>query len=225
MTNKAPTLIVLDLDNTLYSYDAANAVAMDHVAMVLASRLGINRGSWQEEFNWARSDVKVRLGASASSHSRLLYFKSMLEKLGVGGHFDLALQLETSYWQNFLRAMSLSSGAMQFLERCRAIGLPVVIASDLTLQVQLRKLLQLNLQTFIHGVVTSEEVGGDKPSPLFMDYIESNLGMDIARTWVIGDDLDKDRLFAQAVGANFFHLAANSGSRYSFAKLTKLLVG
>ena len=225
MRTETPTLVAIDLDNTLYSYDVANSAGMDHVAAMLHARLGINKSMWQTEFNWARLDVKSRLGDVASSHSRLLYFKSMLEKLGVGGHFDLALQLENTYWQNFLRAMSPSPGVKQFMEKCRAIGLPVVIVSDLTLQVQLRKLLHLELQTFIHAVVTSEEVGGDKPNPLFLKYLESNLGMDTERTWVIGDDLNKDRPLAKALGAKFYHVAANTGSKCSFAKLTKLLVG
>ncbi len=223
MRFSTPSLIALDLDNTLYNYEVANTAGMRSAAEVLNARLGIRQQDWQKEFDWARSDVKRRLGSSASSHSRLLYFKTMLEKLGVGGHFDLFLQLENSYWQSYFRAMAPTSGAKEFLENCRAIGLPVVLMSDLTLQVQLRKVLQLGFLTFIHGAITSEEVGGDKPNQLFIDYAKRNLGLETERIWVVGDDLDKDRLFAQSIGADFFHVSASVRSSFTFEKLAKTL--
>ncbi len=223
MKLKSPTLIALDMDNTLYEYQHAHEAGMNQVADALFSRLGIRRGDWEEHFNWSRDDVKRRLGNNASSHSRLLYFKSMLERLGVGGHFDLALQLENTYWQFFLRAMQPAPGAKEFLEVCRANGLPVVLITDLTLQIQLRKILQLNLLNFIHSVIASEEVGGDKPNPSFMNYARENLGLVTSDTWVVGDDLAKDKLFAQAIQAEFFHVSADGESKYSFGHLVRFL--
>ncbi|MFN4846184.1 MAG: HAD family hydrolase [Rhodoluna sp.] len=223
MKLKSPALIALDMDNTLYEYQHAHEAGMKQVADALFSRLGIRRGDWENHFNWSRDDVKRRLGNNASSHSRLLYFKSMLERLGVGGHFDLALQLENTYWQFFLRAMQPAPGAKEFLEVCRARGLPVVLITDLTLQIQLRKILQLNFLNYIHGVITSEEVGGDKPNPSFIHYARENLGLVTSDTWVVGDDLVKDKSFAQEIQAEFFHVSADGNSKYSFDHLVRFL--
>ncbi len=223
MKFEKPSLIALDLDGTIYDFSTAQAEAMKQAAEILSSRLGIRQKDWQADFDWARGDVKQRLGQTASSHSRLLYFKTMLEKLGVGGHFDLALQLETSYWNGFLRAMEPAVGAREFLEHCRFLGLPVVLMTDLTLQIQLRKVIQLGFQTFVDGIVSSEEVGHDKPDINFLKYAQQNLDLRTDSTWVIGDDLEKDKALADSMGADFFHVSANERSEYSFKKITFLL--
>ena len=223
MTTSKPSLVILDLDDTLYNYPKANQAGMNQAADLLTSRLGISNDVWLPVFNEARSEVKVRLGNTASAHSRLLYFKTMLEKLGVGGHLDLALQLENNFWQAFIRGMEPTNGSFEFLEACRSIGVPVVVMTDLTLQIQLRKLIYLNLLTYLHAVITSEEVGEDKPSTRFIEYAQGALSLDTRNVWVIGDDNSKDGLLAQACGAEFFHVSGSQSGLESFKAITKRL--
>lgn len=223
MTTLVPTLVILDLDDTLYNYPRANQAGMDQAATLLANQLGIKREEWLPIFQEARDDVKRRLGNSASSHSRLLYFKSTLEKLGVGGHFDLALQLENNFWQAFIRAMEPTLGSFEFLEACRSQGVPVVVMTDLTLQIQLKKLIYLNLVTYLHAVITSEEIGGDKPSPNFLRYAQESLCLDLGNVWVIGDDISKDGRLAKECGGQFFHVSGSEKSLESFKNMTRRL--
>lgn len=223
MRHEFPSMIALDLDDTLYNYPRADSAGLIEAGKVLKSRLGIEYKDWQIEYDWAKHDVKQRIGNSGSGHSRLLYFKTMLELLGVGGHFDLILQLENAYWQSFLRAISPALDSKEFLEVCRARGLPVVIMSDLTLGIQLRKILQLGFLTFIHAVVTSEELGADKPNSGFLKYASDNLGLDTSQVWVVGDDRIKDRGLAEAVGADFFHVSASGKSDFNFRQLISYL--
>lgn len=225
MTMKLPTMIALDLDNTLYSYPSSHRDGMAQVASVMQNQLGLSREKWLPAFESARTQVKDRLGDTASSHSRLLYFKAMLEKLGVGSHLDLALQLESNYWQTFIRSMTLADGSLEFLELCRAKGIPVVIMTDLTLQVQLRKIIYLHLLTLIHAVVTSEETGADKPSIAFIDYARDVLGLDTSEVWVIGDDTVKDGGLAVALGSKFYRLSASDKSAHNFYSIAKLIEG
>jgi len=225
MTMKLPTMIALDLDDTLYSYPSSHRNGMAQVASVMQNQLGLSREKWLPAFESARAQVKDRLGDTASSHSRLLYFKAMLEKLGIGSHLDLALQLESNYWQTFIRSMTLADGSLEFLELCRAKGIPVVVMTDLTLQVQLRKIIYLNLLTLIHAVVTSEETGADKPSAAFIQYARDVLRLDTSEVWVIGDDTLKDGGLAVGLGSKFFHLSASKKSSHTFHKLIKTLTG
>lgn len=219
-----PSLVILDLDDTLYDYATANFAGLTAASEALKSRIGLDSSAFNEQYQIARAKVKERLGGVASSHSRLLYFKTMLEALGIGGHFDLALQLEGTYWRGYLRAMEPTPGSKEFLEVCRQAGLPVVIVTDLTLQVQLRKLIQLGLQHFLYAIVTSEEVGADKPYGAFIKYLTDSLGLDISDTWVIGDDLEKDQGFAASAGANFWHVSASQSSKHSFNALRRKLL-
>ena len=221
MSSSLPTLVVLDLDDTLYNYPSANAAGKAAATEALESSIGLDRYAFEEQYQIARAQVKERLVGVASSHSRLLYFKTMLEGLGIGGHFDLALQLERTYWQSYLRAMEPSPGSKDFLEGCRQAAIPVVIATDLTLQIQLRKVIQLGLLHFVHAVVTSEEVGSDKPNGAFFSYMTDGLDLDSSDTWVIGDDLAKDRAFAESAGAKFWHISASQASQDSFHALSR----
>lgn len=225
MTIKLPTMIALDLDNTLYSYPSSHRDGMAQVASVMQNQLGLSLGAWLPAFESARTQVKERLGETASSHSRLLYFKAMLENLGIGSYLDLALQLESNYWQTFIRSMTHADGIFEFLELCRAKGIPVVVMTDLTLQVQLRKIIYLNLLTLIHAVVTSEETGVGKPSAAFINYARDVLGLDTSEVWVIGDDILKDGGLAVGPGSKFFHLSASDKSSHTFHKLTTTLSG
>lgn len=225
MTIVNPSLVILDLDDTLYNYPRANQAGMDRTGAVMASQLGISKEDWHPIFLEARAEVKERLGGTASAHSRLLYFKTMLQKLGVGGHIDLALQLENNYWQAFIRAMEPTTGSFQFLEACRAIGVPVVVMTDLTLQIQFKKLIYLNLVTYLHAVIASEEVGADKPNPRFITYAQNSLGLNLSKVWVIGDDPSKDGLLAEACHGEFFHVSGSQICRESFRSISKRLVG
>ena len=225
LTTPTPSLVILDLDDTLYNYPVANKAGMDQAAAVLGSQLGISKEDWLPIFYEARSEVKGRLGRAASAHSRLLYFKTMLEKLGVGGHLDLALQLENNFWQAFIRAMEPTTGSFEFLEACRSVGVPVVVMTDLTLQIQLRKLIYLNLVTYLHAVIASEEVGEDKPSMRFIEYAQNELSLDVRNVWVIGDDQSKDGLLADACGGEFFHVSGSRSGLESFKTITTRLVG
>lgn len=220
-----PSLIILDLDDTLYDYQKANRAGMEQAASLLKNQLGLASKEWLPLFQEARSEVKERLGETASSHSRLLYFKTLLEKLGVGGQLDLALQLENNFWQSFIRAMSPAHGSIEFLEVCRALGIPAVVMTDLTLQVQIRKLIYLNFLTLIHALITSEETGEDKPSVRFLHYAEKTLGLDTSDVWVIGDDELKDGGLADIARGTFYHVNATMGSRQNFPLLTKKLRG
>ena len=223
MTKPLPTLIILDLDDTLYEYQPANRAGMDQAALVLKNQLGLVEKDWLPLFHEARSEVKNRLGENASSHSRLLYFKTLLEKLGVGGHLDLALQMETQFWQSFMRSMAPTYGSIEFLELCRSLGIPVVIMTDLTLQVQIRKLINLNLLNLVHALISSEETGEDKPSRRFLNYAQQSLGLNTSHVWVIGDDEVKDGGLAKTAGGIFFHVTPAKVYRNGFDRLTQKL--
>jgi len=223
MNPPLPSLVIVDLDEPLYHFREAHEAGIAEVSRTIEARLGLSETLWLRHYHSARLATKRRLGSTASSHSRLIYFKAMLEQLGVGGHFDLALQLEHVYWQNFLRAMRETAGSKEFFFKCRELGIPVVVMTDLTLQIQLKKIIQLGLLHYFHAVITSEEVGADKPNTAFMDYARDELELNTSRVWLIGDDLSKDHKLAEKIGATFFHVNSENTSKSSFSRLLRVL--
>lgn len=115
-------------------------------------------------FEVSRKKVKERLGFTGSSHSRLLYIHETLSKLGFSFQPALAIQLEQEFWRTFISNMSLEAGVRELLTNLRFNNVKIALVTDLTLQIQLKKLIYLDLDKYFDLVVASEEAGGDKVS-------------------------------------------------------------
>lgn len=221
---KKPDVVVLDLDNTVYHYAPCHRAATLAVENEVKSRLKLEPTEWSKTFESSRKEVKLRLGDVAASHSRLIYFKRTLENIGLPNHLDLAFQLETIYWGNFLRSMEKSPYVDEFLEVAREFAIPVVIATDLTTGIQIRKLHQLRINDFVAGLVTSEEIGCDKPSVEFISGIQQLLGKNPSRWLFIGDDKAKDGgLAKQVIESEFFLVNPANEAVKPFKSLTSAL--
>jgi putative hydrolase of the HAD superfamily len=219
-----PDVIALDLDNTMYAYEPCHRAAMFAVSTELKNRLDLPRSKWITPYQQSKAGIKERLGEVASSHSRLAYFKGMLECLGMQSQIEVALQLENLYWGEFIRHISKSDKLDQFLETAREHGIPVVVITDLTTAIQIRKLHKLGIIDMLSGLVTSEEVGADKPDPRFRDYITNQLGISGNHWWVVGDDIKKDGGFSESLpSSDFHHVSAGSYSAKTFGLLSELL--
>jgi HAD superfamily hydrolase (TIGR01549 family) len=185
---KRPKAVVFDTDNTLYPYDSAHCAAMEAVQSKAMSLLNITRQEFDKAFDQARADVKAKLKDTASSHSRLLYFQRTVEYLGLGTKILLTLDFEQTYWRTFLVNTRLFPGVKDFICQLKSDGIITANITDLTAQIQFRKLVYLGLDEYFDYVVTSEEAGKDKPHKAPFDIILSKIGIDPSEIWMIGDN-------------------------------------
>jgi putative hydrolase of the HAD superfamily len=198
---RKPDVVVLDLDNTFYDYEEAHEAAMTAARNKACAVLGIGRADFEQAFAASRQDVKRRLGATASAHSRLLYFQRMIERLGMKTRVSLSLDLEQTYWRAFLVGCRLRPGALEFLMDVRSIGATTAILSDLTAQIQFRKIVFFGLEGLVDFVVTSEEVGVDKSGLRPFEVLKEKLRLSPSIcVWMIGDD-SCDMLAKDSIGA------------------------
>lgn len=196
---KLPEAILFDTDNTLYAYPPAHHAAMTAIRRKASQSLGIGEEKFDSAFNLAREEIKNRLKETASSHSRLLYFQRMLEIIGLGSQVLLALDLEQTYWRNFLSKAVLFSGVKEFLDDLRLNGVPIAIVTDLTAQIQFRKIVYFGLDHYFDYIVTSEEAGKDKPHAApFQLAVEKMQAMG-KNIWFIGDNPANDILGARTI--------------------------
>jgi putative hydrolase of the HAD superfamily len=155
--------------------------------------LNISNQRFDEVFDQARAAVKAQLGNTASSHSRLQYFQRMLEMVGMKSDVVAALDYEQTYWRTFLSCASLFPNAKSALLLIRSLDIPLVLVTDLNSRIQFRKVVYFELETVFDYVVTSEEVGADKPDARIFHTAMSKLGLDNQQpVWVLGDDVAKD---------------------------------
>jgi len=196
-----PSAVLFDLDNTLFAYNPSHEAGTAAVRAKALSKIGIAAAEFDAAFSNARLEIKSQLGETASSHSRLLYSQRALEHLGLRSQALLSLELEQTYWGSFLAAAEPREGAYDFLDLLARAGIPRVIVTDLTAQIQLRKLVFLELDKRFEYVVTSEESGQDKPHRAGFDLAISKLnsGKRMAEddaqegpVWMIGDNITSD---------------------------------
>lgn len=210
-----PSCVLLDLDNTIYPYDPAHLSGTAAAEEVAMEQLNLSAADFRSCFHDARIELKNRLGRTAASHNRLLYFQRAIERAGFATQPVTTLQMEQAYWRGFLNAAQPFEGALDFLDDLRIAGIPVVIVTDLTAQIQLRKIIHFGLDRSIDWVVTSEEVGLDKPNPGNFELALAKLGGVEGAIWMIGEEPESDirgaREAVDAVGIQKRHAGVPAG--------------
>jgi len=199
---RRPACVLIDLDNTLFEYESCNEAGMTAARDLAQKLLNLAPAEFDRCFADARSELKFRLGPIGSSHNRLLYFQRMIERAGFGSQPFVGLQLEQVFWRAYLDHSKLFDHALDFLDDLRIAGIPIVIVTDLTAQIQFRKLINLGLDRVVDWVVSSEESGADKPAPNSFELALAKIGGIEGEVWMIGDDYRCDLIGArEAVGA------------------------
>lgn len=188
-----PNAVLFDLDNTLYDYERCHAKALADVREKMQRSAGIAPARFDALYDEARRSVKTDLKQNASAHSRLLYFQRMIELTGLRTDVVLALDFEQTYWRTFLFAASLYPDVEETMRLIRSLGIQMAIVTDLTAQIQFRKIVYFGLESIVDYVVTSEEAGADKPHPQIFEITRRKLDLKSGdRVWMIGDEARKD---------------------------------
>lgn len=201
----APSCVLLDLDNTIYDYAPCHEAGLRSVTQEVCETLSLSASSFESLYKQARLQIKDRLGDIAASHSRLLYFQRALELAGLGSQPLRALTLENIYWRSFLDKAVLFDDVEEFLDDLRIAAVDVVVVTDLTASIQLRKFLHWGLDRYTDWIVTSEENGADKPDRKIFELALAKLGGVEGAVWMVGDNIEKDARGAkEAVGATTF---------------------
>ena len=194
-----PKAIIFDTDNTLYLYEVAHSAAINAVSEKAENILGISKKEFENAYEISKKDIKAKLGATASSHSRLLYFQRTIEHLGLRTRILLTLDLEQTYWRTFLANARLFSHVKEFILLLKSNGIATANITDLTAQIQFRKMVYFGLDEYFDYVVTSEEAGHDKPDPKPFQIALDKLKIEASKIWMIGDSPKEDM-----EGAGFF---------------------
>jgi len=187
-----PDCVLMDIDNTIYEYSPCHKAGISEAKNYANSALNISMTDFDQCFMQARTQIKNRLGEQAASHSRLLYFQRLLEIANLGSQPKHALILEQIYWQSFMSEAKLFSEVEDFMDDLRIEGIPLVLITDLTAAIQMRKFLHWGLGRYTDWLVTSEENGIDKPSPDIFELALAKIGGVEGEIWMIGDNYEKD---------------------------------
>lgn len=183
--------IIFDLDNTLYHYDACHHAALNRVFEFLfqnykSLKIEHLKGIYEE----ISKTLKYELGFTASSHNKSIYFKHLLEKLNIG--LSAFLTINDIYWETFYSNMVCFEGVLDFLVFNKNLGKKIGILTDYETEYQIKKLDKLGILNYVDAIVTSEEVGIEKPSSQMFTAILQKMNLGSHEVIMIGDNFERD---------------------------------
>lgn len=184
--------VIFDIDNTMYSFDKANAAAMDALLQYGQRKLALAPEFMEKGIKETQKRIIDRLGLNDSAiHNRLIRFQCFMESME---QVDLskALEMYHVYWNTLLAVMEPEPGLTELISALHAAGISVGVGSDMTAYIQYKKLIKLNVLKDIRFIVTSEEAGAEKPSPEFFRLCVEKAECCPDECVFIGDSLKKD---------------------------------
>ncbi len=191
--------IIFDLDDTLYDYSFLEQEATNVIEQYAEQLLQIKKELFREAVQIGKEKVKKQLPFVAAGHSRVLYYQKALEHLNYYP-LSMALELEQIYWDYFFQQMKLRKGVEELLNLIKKIGWKISICTDLTTAIQLQKIRVLGLERWIDCIVTSEEVGVEKPNSEIFCFCLEKMQLDRKEVIMVGDSLERDIKGAEKVG-------------------------
>lgn len=208
--------LFLDLDNTIFDSKGAYDYAL--------SRLSARYGSYfrgipfLEEFERHKKDVKTQLKGHPGNRNRLLVLKRMADLYWDGLDAEKLLFLEKNYFKYFKKNVvdqlrlhrkgykRLFSILNRFSNR-----IPIYILTNESLRTQLYKISWVFPAHIKIRLISSEEVGFEKPSQDFYSYAMNRVDASPSEVVMIGDSLEDDVLGALASNIKAYHLISIFG--------------
>ena len=122
----------------------------------------------------------------------------MLEAAGLP--IAAAPLLSARYWEVFLQTLEPEPGMPDALRSLKEMGLRVGVGTNMTADLQFEKLRRLGVLPLLDFLVTSEELGVEKPDPRLFALCAEKAGTVPERCVFVGDSLTNDAAAANAAG-------------------------
>lgn len=189
--------VLLDADNTLYDFDAAEHKALCKVLSdrgystdpdTLKIYLDINTALWEA---FARGEV-------TQEFLLVERFRRFTQQMG-GSHDPV--QFNADYIGALATNADLIPGAVEFCAHLVELGCTLAIVTNGAAAAQRGRYALSGLAKYIPDVFISQELGVNKPDPLFFDLVCRNMGIDDrTKAVVVGDGLSSDILGGNRAG-------------------------
>lgn len=222
--------LFLDLDNTLLPSKPAYEFAIEECGKDWKERkLG---GDFLSLYESARKKVKNQLEGHSSNRLRLLCFKLMMDFVKNQSNLNLepdvtsstfqsgfqtkdiadVLWMEERYHFHFLSYLKTEAKKEIYQTKLfpKLVALserfPIFLTTNETLRTQLLKVSSFLPDSFRFTLITSEEVGFEKPSTKFFSYVLEASKENPADCILLGDNWEDDVLGANRHGIASIHI-------------------
>lgn len=195
--------VIFDVDGTIYSYIENHKRALKKLCDYMEKNLNVSEGDFLKAYFESRLIIKNRLSNGGALHSRVLFFQTVLELLGKNP-FCHMLKMYDLYWNEFLSEMKPFDSLTEFICKLKSCGKKIALCTDMTAHIQYRKIERLGLSKFIDFMVSSEETGIEKPSPVMFNLALKKLNITADKAAYFGDSPERDIKGSADVGIKPF---------------------
>ena len=197
--------ILIDIDNTLYPYWPNHIKSLKEVLKELRKLYPKLFGSFSLDdmssmYQKHRRIILDRLEPLGTCRSRYYLFLSCFESYGITYPHLLALKMDKLYWSSFISYMEIDKKAYSFLKKMKEMHIPIVAVTDMQADVQIKKMKKLKIERLITYLVTSDEVGEEKPCEKIFKACLNKLKLKAEEVIMIGDNESKDIEGARRLG-------------------------
>jgi len=217
--------VLFDLDDTLVDHRAAATTAFRHAvgrwSPGSTHDLDVLLELWQqlehEEYDNYLS------GACTHAEQRVRRLKRFLPALGVdGGNADALTAEFQHYLDAYVAAWAPFTDVDATLDELEMAGIGVAVLTNGEPRQQRLKLERTGLVDRFARILTPIEVGAPKPHPEAFATACTMLGLDLARTAYVGDNLEVDAVGAVAAGLHGIWLDRPGSDRMAPAGITRI---
>ena len=193
--------VIFDIDNTLYDFKYSNEIALDKLREYTRVNFAWTAEDFDEKHLAVQREIYSQIGYNGSCRDRMLRYQKMLEHESLP-LYPHAAKIYELYWSTMLETLQPHADLVKLMQNLKRMNLRIGIGTDMTPYIQILKLDKLRILQYIDFIVTSEEVGEEKPSPKIFQMCRDKSGFSARECLFVGDDLRKDYEGAKNFGMN-----------------------
>lgn len=198
-----PRAVFFDLDDTLLDGHSAMEAAWAVVCADFGPRLGVEPGTLREVIR--REGTAFWKDEGAVGHWRVRLQEARTHVIGLalraeGLDTSLAEPLSLAYGAEHRAHLRPFDDAFETLEAVRAAGLRTALLTNGPRDMQRDKIERFDVARHMDAIVIEGEFGKGKPSPEVFVHALTEVGVEAAAAWMVGDNLYADVGGAKAVG-------------------------
>ncbi len=217
---KHSLVIFFDLDGTLYSYETGHQQGLKRAHKYWERITNQDYNTFKKQYEQVKKAIKRYLPDTAASHSRSLYFQTMIEQNFKKTQAKHIAELTHKYWEGFIENIKPFPNVEQTLRQLTIQGHRLAIITNMSADIQFKKLHALNIDQYFEAVITSEEVGHEKPHPHIYLHALNKMKATPENTIMIGDNYEHDIEPAEFMGIKAFLI--NIEGNQSFQDMQKI---
>ena len=182
---------LLDADGTLFDYDLAEESALKSMFLKHQFSYDDSVRTQYRKINQAAWDAFEK-GLISKSKLQLSRFEQLFDFLGIT---ESATAFSEAYLVELGKGIFLIDGALALCQSLFEKGKKVYIVTNGMITTQRMRLKKSMIKPYILDMFVSEEIGFQKPNPLYFEYVFSHIaGFDKQKALIVGDSLSADIL-------------------------------